>query len=541
MDGAQSLLLTTDLPEPGPDKSESLWRSLHFFNMYRLAVASVFLFIILAYGGGLTFGSQHARLFLWASVAYWLAALLFVFVRRSLPLRFGSLLSLQVGVDIVMLTLLMHFSGGHRSGIPFMLLVVLAAAGLVGQGRSALIYASLASIALLLEQGYRAIQLSAEPGDFVQVGLISIGCFAIAIIARLLASKVIANEQLARQRGIALANQLRINDLVIREMQDGVLVVDSGLRVRQHNPQAEVLLGLVPPAAAELSVYSGALAQRLGRLDHAAGEASCAILAPGSGKSLQARFIPAGEAGDWLIYLEDLDRAQQRAQQLKLAALGRLTGSIAHEIRNPLSAISHAAELLREEKRADMQARLTRIINDNSRRLERMVRDVLELGRRDRVEPESIAFAAFLEAFLDEFCIHEKAQREVFEVRVPEGAMLVFDRAHLNQVLWNLLRNALRYCSGAAGGLKVHALIGSQGQSSANRLEVHVIDDGAGIAAEARGQIFEPFFTTDSKGSGLGLYIARELCEANGAALELLDNSPGAHFRITGRSRIESG
>jgi two-component system sensor histidine kinase PilS (NtrC family) len=540
MQGVHSLTLTADLPQPGPDKSESLWRSLHFFNMYRLAVASVFLFIIVTYGGGLTFGSQHARLFLWTSVAYWLAALFFVFARRSLPLRFGWLLTLQVGADIVMLTLLMYSSGGHRSGIPFMLLVVLAGAGLVGQGRSALIYASLASIALLLEQGYRSLALNAEPGDFVQVGLISIGCFAIAVTARLLASKVIANEQLARQRGIDLANQLRINDQVIREMQDGVLVVDSARRVRQHNPQAEALLGVVPPAAVDLSVYSVALAQRLERLEPAAGEASATILAPGSGKSLLARFIAAGEAGDWLIYLEDLDRAQRRAQQLKLAALGRLTGSIAHEIRNPLSAISHAAELLREEKRADMQARLTRIINDNSKRLERMVRDVLELGRRDRVEPETIALEPFLEAFLEEFCMHEKAEREVFEVRDLEAATLVFDRAHLNQVLWNLLRNALRFCSGTAGALKLHAVVGSPGQPAANRLELHVVDDGNGIAAEARGHIFEPFFTTDSKGSGLGLYIARELCEANGAALELLDNSPGAHFRITGRNRIES-
>lgn len=524
-----------DMPEMLADPDESRWRSLHYFNLYRLAVASVFFAVVLYAGGAQNLGSQAPRLFILLSIIYWFAALFFFLARRRLKVRFGIYLTIQVCVDVFFLTLLMHASGGSRSGVPFMMLVVLAGAGLVGQGRATLFYAALATLAVLAEQGYRTLALNGDAGDFVQVGIIGVGFFAMAITARLLARRVIANEELARRRGIDLANQLRINELVIRDMQDGVVVVDGAGRVSQHNPQAEALLGVAAPAAAELAAYSGALAERFARWEPDAAHHSFAILAPGSGKSLQARFVAAGGAGNTLIYLEDLDRAQSRAQQLKLAALGRLTANIAHEIRNPLSAISHAAELLREEKRGDMQARLTRIINDNAQRLERMVRDVLELGRRDRVELETLHVATFLDAFVEEFCMHEKATREVFVFDVPDTATLLFDRAHLDQVLWNLLRNALRYCSGGPGAVALRIVVGTSANPSANRVELHIMDDGPGISPEQRGQIFEPFFTTDSKGTGLGLYIARELCEANGAALELMDNAPGAHFRLTGR------
>ena len=228
-----------------------------------------------------------------------------------------------------------------------------------------------------------------------------------------------------------------------------------------------------------------------------------------------------------------MGRIQQQAQQMKLAALGRLTANIAHEIRNPLSAISHAAELLREEKRTEGQQRLSRIINDNAQRLERLVRDVLELGRRDKTSQEQLRLAGFLESFLDEMAMHEQVDRSVFSLSLESDPVLLFDRTHLNQVLWNLLSNALRYCSGRPGAVRIEV----RDLPSSERVELHIMDDGTGVDEEARGKIFEPFFTTHSRGTGLGLYIARELCEANDALLEWVDNQPGAHFRIIGRNQ----
>ncbi len=515
------------------ERPQSVRASLNYFNIYRLIVASLFLLAILVYPKTLGLGTQDPILFAWTSLLYWLLALFFYFALKHLKLDFNLLLVLQVVSDILALTLMMYASGGSKSGLSVLLLVVLAGAGLVGQGRLTLFFAALATVAVLVEQSLRVLEFGGDSADFVQTGIVCIGFFATAITARLLASRVIANEELARQRGIDLANQLSIGERVIRDMQDGVLVVDVDQKVRQFNPQAETLLGVRAPSWPDLAVFSVALTEGYTALDQSVGEVATLLRVPGNGNLLRVRYVRTGESGDVLIYLEDMGRIQAQAQQLKLAALGRLTANIAHEIRNPLAAISHAAELLREERRAEGQARLSVIINDNAQRLDRLVTDILELGRRDRAEPEAIKLPAFLESFLDEFAAHEKTDRAIVVQSAELNTVMYFDRAHLNQVLWNLLSNALRYCSGKSGAVRVEV----RNNTASRRVELHIIDDGMGISAESGNKIFEPFFTTHSQGTGLGLYIARELCEANDALLEWVNNEPGAHFCIAGRSR----
>ena len=512
----------------------SVWTSLHYFNIYRLIVASVFMLAVALYPRASGLGAQNLLLFVWTSLAYWLLAIFFYGALKKLRPGFNTLLTLQVSVDVLAITLMMYASGGEKSGLAVMLLVVLAGAGLVGQGRLTLFFAALATVAVLIEQGARVLEFGADLADFVQTGILCIGFFATAVSARLLAKRVIANEELARQRGIDLANQLSVSERVIRDMQDGVMVVDSSEKVRQWNPQAEALLGVHAPAYPDLASFSVTLAGEYRNFKSDTKDRLTSLRVPGSGALLRARFVRAGESGDVLIYLEDMGRIQQQAQQIKLAALGRLTANIAHEIRNPLSAISHAAELLLEEKRAEGYERLSRIITDNARRLERLVRDVLELGRRDRASPEPIRLAGFLESFLEEMAMHEQTDRTLFALKAGADTTLLFDRTHLNQVMWNLLSNAKRYCSGRPGAVRIET---AELPSSSGRVELHIIDDGAGVGEEAAGKIFEPFFTTHSKGTGLGLYIARELCEANDAVLEWVGNEPGAHFRIVGRNQ----
>jgi len=521
-------------PAPAPARpqeapSEVFLRSLFYFNLYRLVVASVFVCVVFFYGGTLSFGSERPGLFAWVAVAYLLVAALFFGTLDWVRRRFNLYLSVQVATDILALTLLMHASGGARSGLSFMLLVVVAGAGLVGEGRLTLFYAALAALAVQFEQGYRILVMGGDQSDFLQAGITSIGFFATAITARLLARRVVVNAALARSRGLALADQQRINQRVIRDMQDGVLVVDAEARVSQHNPQAEALLG-VRVAGSSLVALSAELDGFFRRWRGQAVEAGESFRAPASGRLLRARFMPAGEGGIALIYLEDMDKVQAQAQQLKLAALGRLTANIAHEIRNPLSAVSHAAELLADEQRADMKARLIGIIGDNSQRINRLVSEVLELGRRDRAQPEPLRLREVIERFVEEHAERETKVREAVAVLVePADLHFWFDRAHFDRVLWNLVANALRHASGQPGSIRIEGRAARGGRS-----ELHVIDDGAGIAPDLRVQVFEPFFTTHASGTGLGLYIARELCEANGAALEILDNAPGAHFCIRG-------
>jgi two-component system sensor histidine kinase PilS (NtrC family) len=224
-----------------------------------------------------------------------------------------------------------------------------------------------------------------------------------------------------------------------------------------------------------------------------------------------------------------MQRAQDHAQQVKLAALGRLTANIAHEVRNPLSSISYATELLREGQTDPAQMRLTRIILDNTARLNRIVQDVMQLNRRDRANAEPINLAKHLSIFSEELCRANRVPSSTVEITAPTECIVSFDRGHLDQVLWNLGQNALRYSQHKTGSLQLQLAISEED----GRITLEVIDDGPGVNAEAGLKLFEPFFTTESAGTGLGLYIGRELCEANGAFLEYVPRSAdGACFRI---------
>lgn len=516
-------------PPSESEPNESFWSSLKYFSYYRLIVASVLLATARILGSDVSVGSQDPRLFAWICSIYLLVAISSLVILSRWKRAFNLQLTMQVVGDIFCLSILLYASGGAKSGIAMMLLIVLVGAGLVGQGRMVVFYAALASVALLLEQAYRVVVHQGDAGDFFRTGLTSIAFFGSAIAARLLARRVVANEELARRRGIELADQLRINERVIRDMQDGVLVIDARGRIRLANPQAALLGGLTVPLGHVLAAYSPVLAHEFVQRQGRQIESEVVMQMPRSGRSIRARFLPPGDGGNVLIFLEDMGRLQQEALQVKLAALGRLTANMAHEIRNPLSAISHAAELLSEESDARGAQRLVRIIGDNTQRLNRLVSEVTELGRRDRATPETISIGVLVGQVLDEMALRDQRNRPRIELNMPDDLRACFDQGHFHRVITNLLDNALRYASFEAGAVRV---IGERCHSTGRTL-IHVIDNGPGVGEVERNQIFEPFFTTRAAGTGLGLYIARELCEANGARLSLLENAPGAHFCIS--------
>lgn len=508
--------------------TDSFWVSLKYFNFYRIAVAAVFLLLALIYGETVSLGSHDPSVFAYTSVAYLVIAVVFHVVLRKLRAYFNTQLTAHVFTDVVAIVLLMYASSGIRSGLGVMLLISLAGAALVSRGRLTSFYAALASIAVLLEQSYWVLVHDFSTASYLQPGLLSIGYFATALITNGLARRLILNERLARQRGADLADQLRINRLVIRDVQDGVLVVDANGLVRQHNPRVAELLGRPVRELGQIEEYSEEIAQQLVAWRASKGSSSLNLQVAEIGRLVRARFVAAGVAGGSfsLVFLEDLSKLQEQSQQLKLAALGRLTANIAHEIRNPLSAITHAGDLLQEEQRGPQRQRMLQIIRDNAQRLERMVHDILELARRDRVQPETIRVLPYLGAFVDEYAQNESIPRAGISLNAAEDVTMEFDRVHLNQVLWNLLHNAWRHSRKQTGSVRLAA--GRRG----NRVELHVIDDGEGVPKELQAQLFEPFFTTFASGTGLGLYIARELCSANGATLDYLSRDQGADFRI---------
>lgn len=511
---------------------EELWRSLYYFNLYRLALGALLVFLAGMFGKNLFLEAYNLPLFFHSSIVYAGLALLSLLAIRLRHPRFNWQLALQVGTDIACLTALSHASGGVQSGFGMLLLVSLAAAGLISRGKITLFFAALASIAVLLQHSYEVLAGEAEVTQYVQAGLLSAAYFAVAWLAHNLARYVIASEKLAARRGADLANMAEANRLVIQDTPDGVLVVDVSGVVRQCNPSAEHLLGYAFPAAGSVTLgeCSSLLAERYAAWlkDRQTGQQTLRL--PATNYQVRVRFLPVQREGLWgaVLFLEDMQRVQARAQQIKLAALGRLTANIAHEVRNPLSSISYAAELLQEEKHDPGQARLFQIILDNAARLNRIVQDVMQLNRRDRARAESLRLAEVLPVFIVELCQAERVAPEIFNLEAASDCAVSFDRGHLDQVLWNICRNALHYCGKQPGSVRLHVWC-----SSERRSFLEIADDGPGVAAAAVHQLFEPFFTTAAGGTGLGLYIARELCEANGAALEYAPNaSGGACFRI---------
>jgi len=505
------------------------WRPLFYFNLYRLFLAGFFVLLSAVFGSSLSLGAYHLKLFLGASALYLVMVMAsFVLLRMRWP-RFSLQLAGQIGGDIVVLTVISFASGGIQSNVGLLLLVSLAAAGMISRGKITLFFAALASIAALLEHSYSVLHGDADVAQFVQVGLLCIAYFAVAWLAHTLAKYAVESQKLAQRRGRDLVSLAEANRLVMRDMQDGVLVVDSRSMIMQMNLSAERLLRKSitheSPLRETFPLLFGEYA-----LWKQNGSASRDILQLDEGLQARLRFVQIERDAEQgaVIFLEDMRRVRAEAQQIKLAALGRLTANIAHEVRNPLSAISYATELLQEEQGDTKQQRLLNIVLDNTRRINQIVQDVMQLNRRDRAQPETFDLDVMVRAFIEEFRMAERVEQDVVKLEGLQVYAVTFDRGHLRQVLWNLCLNALRYCSKLPESLNL-----TMGMSD-QRVVLDVQDDGHGVPAEQQGKLFEPFFTTAANGTGLGLYIAKELCEANGAMLEYHDSGkPGACFRIT--------
>ena len=517
-----------------PPQTSAYWRPMGFLNVYRLIIACIFIGSHFILHKRIWWENYNGTLYLESAIGYLTASLVAItFTWLRWP-RFNRQLTLQTITDIGFIVVLMYAAGGVKSGLGLLLVVAIAAASLISQGRLALFYAALASIALLLEQSYQMLTWDERYYDYSHAVMLSLSCFATAWLAHSFAKRTHQSEELASQRGVDLENLAQVNALITQEMQDGVLVVDKDFKLRHHNTQAEGLLGNAEHAwdAQTLDKCAPELASLM--RDWISEEDKIkpnAIKLTTEERELRLRFMPVGtdRKQGAVIFVEDWSQMQIQAQQLKLAALGRLTVNIAHEIRNPLSSISHANQLLQEENPTPSSQRLLQIIADNVQRLDQIVKDVLELNRRDRTRQATIGLEEFLREFHDQFCQAEKVPSSGFQLNLKQTTThITFDQRHLNQILWNLCRNGWRHSKQdkASLTLSLHA----PANSRIARLEVY--DDGAGVMPENRPHLFEPFFTTETTGTGLGLYIARELCEANGANIQYAAKENGSLFVI---------
>ncbi len=512
------------------------WSSLGLLTLYRLVLAIGLLVFMVGAGSTPLLGGGNAQMFFGLSIAYIVLAIASAIALLWRWPSFRPQLYTQVLLDIVLITLMMHASGGIGSGLSIMLVVDIAACGILVGGRSVILFAAIATLATLAEQIYSNLHNMTDAGDYTQTGMLGATFFATAILAHLLAKRTNASEMLAAQRAADLDQMAQLTNYIIQRMQTGIVVLDAADKTRLMNESAWYLLGTeLSDNQQALEQISPDLAKQIKTWRSNPGTEPISFRPSNTAADILPRFaaLGSGAASGTLIFLEDTSGIAQLAQQLKLASLVRLTGSIAHEIRNPLAAISHAGQLLAESTSLDSgEERLTQIICTQSQRMNRIIENMLQISRRERSRFEDFELKPWLQEFIAEFARSQHI--DASEIAVEHGVqniMLRMDPSQLHQILWNLCENGLRYVDQDANPkLKLRA--GLLKELHAPFLDV--IDFGCGIAPEVVPRIFDPFFTTEDAGTGLGLYIARELCESNQARLSYVTMPTGGTcFRIT--------
>ena len=520
-----------------PDLS---WRVLITLNVFRLLVAALLLGLFFMGGEPRIFGDAHPIPFATSATIYLLLAIVFATSLRQRWARASVQAAIQMLVDIVFVVALMHASGGISSGLGGLLIVFVGAGSLVLPGQIPAIFGAMATFGILGEQVFA--QLTGAPGgiNYPAAGVLSAIIFSMSLAVRPLARRIQESEALARQRGVDLQNLSELNEYIVQHLRESIVVIDGDNRIRLNNASAARLLGTTELLRSRpLRDASEPLADyvRRWRKDHSlSSHPDFTVVNAGNSARLTAHLAPLGKGGDrdgpLLVFLEDASIFNARVQQSKLASLGRLSASIAHEIRNPVGAMSHAAQLLAEtDGLTGDDKRLTDIIQTHSGRVSHIIDNVLQLSRRESGEPERFLLKPWLEDFAREFTRTLELQEGELAIEdVPDEIEVRMDKSHLRQVLWNLCDNAVKYAS-ETGGILVELHAGYVEAQGRPYLEVR--DHGLGVDPATAEQIFEPFFTARSGGTGLGLYISRELCELNRSTLLYLDRDGGGSiFRI---------
>jgi len=515
------------------------WKALIILNIYRFCVSGIFLILVLSDHLLSPLGSTNESLFLISSLLYFSASVIaWMFLQRHMSKLMLHMYAFII-IDTLAITVLMHSSGGTNSGLGILLLITIAGGSIVMNRRPALLFAAIASLAILLEHYLFHIDTMFNTSNFIQPGLLGLAYFSTAGIGNFLANRIRESEALARRRGVDIANMSELTEHILERMQTGIIVLDQENKVRLMNESAWYMIGMPStgkkPAIKQISPE---LEQLVTQWRDSNDTSPSIIQLNNHHTEVMPRFAKISQNTDSegvLIFLEDTAAMAQRAQHLKLASLGRLTASIAHEVRNPLGAISHAGQLLEESDNLDENdKRLTAIISTHSNRVNDIIENIMRLSRRDRTNPEIIVLKSFLEHFNTEYCQLKKLAADKISLNLdPEKIKIRFDESQLRQILTNLYDNGIRHKS--LINKNNHDLIVYAGiTEDFGRPFLDIIDKGEGISTDIAQHIFEPFYTTTSEGTGLGLYLSRELAESNQAHLTYVPvPTGGSCFRVT--------
>lgn len=528
------------IPSTRLDQGTADWRLLRVYVHYRVFLGMLLLGLY-AFTSGKTssVGATNNLLFLATGLSYLALALgSLIFSRRPVQETRAQAVMLLL-TDILALTLMLHASGGLNSQFSMLFMVTIAAGNILLTGRMGAMVAAVASIGILYEQFYFALSQddTITPQTLAQTSLLGISFFAVALFSQLISHRMRQGEALAEQRAEDIVGLQTLNEQIIQRMRTGIIVVNEARQILLLNDAARLLLGLnqAPSMRQPLKAVSGLLEAALHAWRQNPTLRPIPFRNTEAAATVSASFAPLGGEGrstNVLIFLEDTAQMTQQAQQLKLASLGRLAASIAHEVRNPLGAISHATQLLAEsDALLGPDLRLLEIIQQHCKRMNGIIENVLQLSRRQVSSPELFHLCEWLEAFVEDFNGGRPKPAEI-SVICDENLQVRFDPKQLDQVVTNLVANGLRYSLQASGNETLMLRVGHLTLDGLPYLDI--IDNGPGVPATVREHLFEPFYTTENTGTGLGLYLSRELCEANQARLDCMaHDAPGACFRIT--------
>lgn len=516
---------------------EDPWNLLRLYHVYRLILAGALLIALTLQSGNIRLGQYDPALFTWLTGTYLIIAVLSnlasYFQWPDLPVQ----TLLFVLLDIAILLGLIYSSGGIEAGFGILLLIPILIPHLGNPGYISLMLAAASSMLLVAMQVWLQTKGVSGQSGVMHSGLIALFIMLISWSSNRWIRKASAVASLAKRRGIDLANMSQLNQSILDKLESGIVVVEGSGAIRHMNEAAWDMLGqpgnwrskplqqFAPELEHHLQHWLNNVCPRIATFDVRHQHTS----------EMRARFSQLGTHSRraTLIHLEDTSEQREKLQNAKLASLGQLTASIAHEIRNPLGAISHAAQLLGESQNLDKaDLRLLQIIQSNARRMNLTIESVLNLSRKKSPNRERLALKLWLHEFRKDFILQHKLREEQITLFVePADTVIEFDPAHLHQVIWNLCRNALKYAH--EDPRKLHLDIQGGNPTHTRDIMLNFIDNGRGMTEGQRQRLFEPFFTTSTQGTGLGLFMSRELCLTNGANLEYIAQPGGGScFRI---------
>lgn len=517
-----------------PIVKSSSWRALQIFSIFRFLLSLTLIIAIQFQPESNFLGSDRPQLFNVVSITFMLVAivsLITVYYRA----HFNIQIQVQVLIDITLLTLLMHASGGISSGLGVLIAVSTTAASILINNPSALGYSVLASVMVFAEEGYSRIYGIRSESGLTQIGILSVTFLGTGLMAFYLSRRIRDSEHKAEQSIRGLASMQKLNEEIIQYMSTGVLVIDGFQNIRLINRAAWAHLGMPESTQSKrLEQVATPLARQLNLWRRKNHYRPKPFKNTATGPNLLPHFSQIGDSKEnAIIFLDDTSTLNQQAQNLKLASLGRLTASIAHEIRNPLGALSHAAQLLSESESMDQaDLDMVDIVEKNASRVNEIIENIMQLSVRKTTQVKEINLTSYLKDFEKEYSINKSPAPEIALQYQSEDIIVYFDILQLRQILTNLFDNGLRYSDLFHGKPYLLIMVGIEPHNRTPFLDV--IDKGEGIPPKQAEKIFEPFFTTSRTGTGLGLYLSRELCEANRARLDYIPlTAGGSCFRIS--------